>query len=123
MKSFFLLCSLLALTGLQLAYAGPEDDMMAEMLGGQQFGRGKETKALYVKSDLPFIKCGVCEAAAKQMLRMVAKLREEATKAKPVSERSDLRVLHTTRRGKAAGLPPICIAVALHADVTIALRV
>lgn len=50
------------------ARAGEEEDRMAEMFGGKQFGRGKEKKAPAVKADLPFIRCSACEAIVEQAL-------------------------------------------------------
>jgi hypothetical protein len=82
MMRLLLLAALLALS--PSAYASEESDMMADMLGGRQFGRGKEQKAPVVKSDLPFIRCGTCDAVVKQMGRAVAKLRETQTAAKKV---------------------------------------
>jgi len=75
------------------ASAGPEDDMMAEMLGGRQFGRGKDKKDPAVKADLPLIRCGACEAAARHMLRATQKLRDNATKANPMREADILDML------------------------------
>ena len=39
-----------------------------------------------VRSDVPYIKCAVCEALAVQAAAVTDKLRADATKAKPLSE-------------------------------------
>jgi hypothetical protein len=58
-------------------YGDAESDAMAEMFGGQQFGRGKDKKAAAVKADIPYIRCGTCEAIVKILMKRAAEKGEK----------------------------------------------
>ncbi len=53
--------------------------LAAPMVGRAQFGKRTDSKEPAVNSDIPFIKCQVCEAIAKQAHRAVKDLRATKT--------------------------------------------
>jgi hypothetical protein len=67
-------------------------DYMAKMMGGKQFGRGRDEKDPAVKSDLKYIVCGACEGIAKQAVLSVKRNKSEETPMKKVraTQRSEL---------------------------------
>lgn len=69
-----------------------QNDMMAEMMGGKRFGRGKDKKAPAIKADLPLIACQTCELAVKELLRVVAAKRA-ASPVKKLTEGDVIEIM------------------------------
>ena len=91
-RRFVCVLSLLAIalqlqTAIAQSQSAMESDQMAEMFGGQQFGRGKDKKAAAIKADLPLIRCGTCEGIVKQSIAAVKQMRADATPIKKVGRR------------------------------------
>jgi hypothetical protein len=72
----------LLLVGLLAALSGSGPTGASAQFPGM--GKREEKKAPAVKADLPFIRCGACEAIAKQALKKVKAMREAVTPGKPV---------------------------------------
>ncbi|GAX82084.1 hypothetical protein CEUSTIGMA_g9512.t1 [Chlamydomonas eustigma] len=68
-------------------------DYMAKMMGGKQFGRGKDEKDPAVKTDLKYIICGTCEGIAKQAVLSVKRNKSEETPIKKYRESDVLDML------------------------------
>lgn len=83
-----------ALLVLAVALA-PACDVVVAQMGGDPFADWTPEGVGVVKSDLPYIQCGVCQRVAHKIIEALRQKKEKATKSKPVGE---LQIIELTEK-------------------------